>query len=164
MKASCRRGIASPRCSDVSAITFLGERLAEERPSIKTWNVGSPAAIPFDAMPKQTGVYNLAGGLRRESFYPIVQGYKDSPAVGMRVNFSDRLAVEPAASSRPSYSPDAALAERARTCRRVGYDRYDWRARAAFNNADFYDLVRPDQGRPEGVPRARGAQAASPLR
>src|SRR5204863_2191193 len=73
---------------DVSAITFLGERLVEEHPVIRTWNVGSPAAIPFDAMPKLTGAYHLAGGLRRESFYPIAQGYKESPAIGVRFNLS----------------------------------------------------------------------------
>ena len=39
---------------DVSAITFLGERLAEEHPIIKTWNVGSPAEIRFDTLPKRT--------------------------------------------------------------------------------------------------------------
>ena len=31
---------------DVGAITFLGERLSEERPVVRSWNVGSPMAIP----------------------------------------------------------------------------------------------------------------------
>src|SRR5207237_5568383 len=76
---------------DVSAITFMGERLAEEHPIIKTWNVGSPARIPFETMATHKSVYHLAGGLLRESFYPIAQRYKDSPAVGLRLNFSERL-------------------------------------------------------------------------
>src|SRR5262249_40288860 len=55
---------------DVSAITFLGERLAEERPIVKQWMVGSPAAVPFDdKIP--TRPYRLAGGLQSESMYPI---------------------------------------------------------------------------------------------
>ena len=33
---------------DVSPITFLGERLAEEHPVVKGWMLGSPAAVPFD--------------------------------------------------------------------------------------------------------------------
>ena len=74
---------------DVSPITFLGERLAEERPEIKTWNVGLPSSIPLDSMPQETAPYHIARSLRRESFYPIVQGYKNTAAVGMRFNFSD---------------------------------------------------------------------------
>jgi hypothetical protein len=127
---------------DVAAITFFGERLAEERPVVKSWNVGSPADIPFDDMPKRTGVYHLGGGLRHESLYPIVQGYKASPAVGMRFNFSDavplnRLNVE------ASYSPDTALPASERVHLGAAYDRYDWRARANWNSADFYDLFGP---------------------
>ena len=45
---------------------------------IKTWNVGSPAAIPLDSMPQETAPYRIAKSIRRESFYPIVQGYKDT--------------------------------------------------------------------------------------
>jgi hypothetical protein len=127
---------------DVSAITFLGERLAEEHPIIKTWNVGSPAKIPFDTMPTRTGVYHLAGGLLHESFYPIAQGYKDSPAVGMRFNFSDRLQLN-RLNLTASFSPDAQLPSAERVHAAADYERYDWRARVALNNADFYDLFGP---------------------
>ena len=34
-------------------------------------------------MQKDVEPYRLLGGLRRESFYPIVQGYKDTAAIGM---------------------------------------------------------------------------------
>jgi hypothetical protein len=127
---------------DVSAITFLGERLAEERPVIKTWNVGSPAAIDYDAMPKQTGVYRLSGGLRLESLYPIAQGYKDAPAVGVRFNFSDHVQLNRLNLSA-SFSPETTLPSSERVHLAAGYDRYDWRARAALNSADFYDLFGP---------------------
>ena len=56
---------------DVSAITFLGERLVEEQPVLKTWMLGSPATMPFETMEQTArGEYRLAGGLRRESIYP----------------------------------------------------------------------------------------------
>ena len=74
---------------DAAPITFLGERLAEEKPVVRSWIAGSPADIPWETMPKKEGVYRLAGELKSESFYPILQGYKDSPAVGMRWNLSD---------------------------------------------------------------------------
>jgi hypothetical protein len=42
---------------DIAPITFLGERLSEERPIVKTWNVGSPLAIPYDEMKKDVEPY-----------------------------------------------------------------------------------------------------------
>ena len=127
---------------DIAPITFLGERLAEEKPSVRSWIAGSPADIPWDAMPKKEGVYRLAGGLRNESFYPVVQGYKDSPAVGMRWNLSDRLQLNRLSLSA-SYSPDTGLPASERPHLRAHYQRYDWRAEAIYNYADFYDLFGP---------------------
>src|SRR5262249_29576947 len=41
--------------------------------------------------PKQTAPYRIARRLRLESLYPVLQGYKETGAAGMRVNFSDPL-------------------------------------------------------------------------
>ncbi|HEY7059785.1 MAG TPA: hypothetical protein VH458_24795, partial [Vicinamibacterales bacterium] len=133
--------ITAKPLEDVSAITFLGERLAEERPVVKSWNVGSPADVPFDSMPRTTGAYRIATSLRRESFYPIVQGYKDTGAVGMRFNFSDPVQLNHfnlAATWSPTGLPsDEQLHVNA------AYVRYDWRGRVEWNKADFYDLFGP---------------------
>jgi hypothetical protein len=128
--------------TDVSAITFLGERLAEEHPIIKTWNVGSPARIAFEDMPQRKRVYHLAGGLRRESVYPIVQGYKSSPAGGVRLNLSDALQFN-RLKATATFSPDSDLPASERLHLSAAYDRFDWRAHASFNSADFYDLFGP---------------------
>ncbi len=127
---------------DVSAITFLGERLVEERPVLKNWMVGSPAAVPFDSMPQETGRYQLAGGLERESFYPVLQGYKDTGAIGMRVNLSDPLQLN-RASVTASYSVTGELPRSERLHLSAAYERFDWRARFDWNGADFYDFFGP---------------------
>jgi hypothetical protein len=134
--------ITTKPLEDVSAITFFAERLVEEHPVLKQWSVGSPARIPFDDMPKKESIYHLAGGLRRESIYPILQGYKDWAAVGVRVNLSDRLQLNRLAISA-SVSPGAPGSEAAHV--EGAYDRYDWRVRAAYNHADFYDLFGPTE-------------------
>jgi hypothetical protein len=127
---------------DVNAITFMGERLVANHPIIKDWNVGSPTKVQFEAMDTRKGVYRLAGGLRRESFYPIVQGYKDSPALGIRFNTSDRLQLN-RLHVTASFSPDGDLPSIERVHAAAVYERYDWRARATWNSADFYDLFGP---------------------
>ena len=127
---------------DAAAITFLGERLAEERPVVRSWMAGSPGKIDWEGMAKTQGVYRLAGGLTSESFYPIIQGYKTSPAVGVRWNLSDRLQLN-RLSLEASVSPDGGLPADERAHLRAHYERYDWRAEATLNYADFYDLFGP---------------------
>jgi hypothetical protein len=134
--------IAATPLTDVSAITFFGERLVEAHPVLKSWMVGSPNDVDVEAKQLVQGAYRLAGGMRRESVYPIVQGYKDTAAAGARVNFSDPLQLNRLNLSA-SYSPAASLANDERVHLRAEYHRFDWRARATYNDADFYDLFGP---------------------
>ncbi len=127
---------------DVSPVTFLGERLIDKHPVLKTWQLGSPSAIDWEAEPKTTGTYGLAGGLRVESIYPIVQGYKDSAAVGVRADLSDPIRINRASVSL-SYSPNGELPTAERVHLSADYQRFDWTATAAWNESDFYDLFGP---------------------
>lgn len=127
---------------DVSAITFLGQRLVEEHPVLESWMLDSPMKVPFDSMEKQTGTYRLGGGLRRESIYPVVQGYKDSAAIGVALNLSDPLLLNRLRVTT-AFSPDRALPASERVHLSAEYERYDWRAAASLNRADFYDLFGP---------------------
>jgi hypothetical protein len=127
---------------DVSAITFLGERLAEEHPVVKQWMVGSPAAIPFDEAAAGSRSYRLASGMQRESLYPVVQGYKSTAAFGYRFNASDPLQLNHL-SLTASASPGGGLDGSERLHLDAEYRRYDWRGRGRWNGADFYDLFGP---------------------
>ena len=71
-----------------------------------------------------------------------MQGYKDSAAVGVRANFSDPLQLNKLNLSG-SYSPTTTLDDEERLHLRVDYQRYDWRARVTWNDANFYDLFGP---------------------
>ena len=134
--------ITAAPVADASPITFLGERLAADHPVVHSWNVGSPLVIDYDALKKQQRPYKLLGGLRPESFYPIVQGYKDTAAVGMRFNMSDRIRLN-RGSVAASFSPITDLPVSERLHIEGDYERYDWRGHASYNKADFYDLVGP---------------------
>jgi hypothetical protein len=144
---------------DASAITFLAERLVAEHPELEEWNVGSPMRIPYDAMEKRTGTYGLAGGLRRESIYPIVQGYKDTAAVGVRMNLSDPLQLNRAWVSA-SWSPGTALPAGERLHLNAEYHRYNWRGRVAWNGADFHDLLGPSKTGRKGYLASVGHRTA----
>ena len=132
--------IAAKPLEDVSPITFLGERLAEEQPIVKRWSAGSPAAIPFDDTTSRP--YRLMGGLHLESAYPVLEGYKDSAAIGYRFNFSDPLLLN-RVHIAAAYSPSGAVPASERLHLDAEYQRYDWRGRVRWNGADFYDLFGP---------------------
>ncbi len=127
---------------DLGKITFLGTQVVEEHPVLKDWNVTTAPAVDYESIPKRTGVYRLAGGLGLESAYPILQGYKDTQAVGYRLNLSDPLQINRLALSA-SYSPWGDVAGQERVHLRAEYERYDWAVLATMNNADFYDLFGP---------------------
>lgn len=134
------RIVAQP-IADAKPITFLGERLVADHPVLHSWNVGSPMVISYESLDKRQQPYRLFGGLRPESFYPIVQGYKDTGAVGMRLNLSDLLQLN-RAHIAASYSP-AGVDRDERLHLETRYERFDWRAHASYNKADFYDLFGP---------------------
>lgn len=127
---------------DVEAIEFLGARLIENHPVLTEWNVGSPARVPLDDLVREKGPYRSGREIRIESLYPVLEGYKDSVAAGMRLNLSDPLMLN-RLNLTVSYSPDDDLDSDERLHADFRYQRYDWRARATWNDADFYDLFGP---------------------
>ncbi len=127
---------------DLASIKFLGTEVIEKHPVLQDWNTATKPHVQFGQIEKKKGKYGLAGGLLLESMYPIVQGYKNTQAVGYRVNFSDPLELN-RLTLTATYSPFESLASVERVHLMASYERYDWTFRATFNNADFYDLVGP---------------------
>ena len=127
---------------DVSAIKFLGQEIAEKYPVVKDWTAGSPAEIPLDTLITREGRYSLGKGIRLESIYPVVQGYKEFGSAGVRINFSDPLMIN-RASLTASYTPDGDLAADERYHIRAEYRRHDFSTSFRLNAADFYDLFGP---------------------
>jgi hypothetical protein len=127
---------------DVSAITFLGQKLAEEYPVLQQWKAGSPGDVALDGMIQRDGPYRSIASIGLESIYPVVQGYKDSVGIGLRANLSDPLRLNNLALAA-TYSPDGSLPSSERVHLQADYRRYDWSATARYNPADFYDLFGP---------------------
>jgi hypothetical protein len=127
---------------DVASITFLGERLVEKHPVLKTWIAGSPGAVPLESMVTRQGPYKPLRALGLESLYPVVEGYKTTAAFGAHLRLSDPLSLN-GATLTASYSPAGDLESAERLHLRADYRRYDWRGRASWNDTDFYDLFGP---------------------
>ena len=143
------RGVRRRRASrrkpleDVSAITFFGERLVEAHPVLKGWMVGSPNDVNIEDKRLVNGA--LPPRRRPRSANRSTRSCRDTrtpQAVGVRANFSDPLQLN-RLNLTASYSPATSLDAEERLHLRADYQRYDWRARATYNDANFYDLFGP---------------------
>lgn len=127
---------------DLSPITFLGAQVAEKHPVVREWSVPSPASVPLDTLVTSDDVYSPMGEMSLESIYPVLQGYKDTTAVGMHARFSDPISMH-GLEITASYSVDGSLESDERTHARILYENMGFSADMRYNYADFYDLFGP---------------------
>jgi len=136
---------------DVGAISFLGTETIRQHPVLAEWEAGSPTEIDLDTLTTGEGSYVASRNMGLESWYPIIEGYKDSVAAGVNFKFSDAILFDTLELSA-SYSPDNDLPSDERLHLSVDYSHVvasatplagSWHAGARYNFADFYDLFGP---------------------
>jgi hypothetical protein len=128
--------------TDVSSISFLGERLAEKRPVLKDWAVPPPSKIQLDPVRSAPHPYSGLANLGMTTAYPIVEAYKDYVAVGWHANFSDPMFFHELGLDA-SITPQSGLPDAERLHVTARYKRYDLALAFRWNPASFYDLVGP---------------------
>ena len=138
---------------DVGAITFLGQQVIQKHPQLSEWQAGSPADIPLDELVTDEGEYKPVGSIGLESLYPVLEGYKDSVAVGLSANFSDPIGLN-SLQVTVSNSPDDNLPSGEKNHVEIKFKHIaanatpfsgTWRAGFKYNDADFYDLAGPTE-------------------
>ncbi len=124
----------------LGAIRFLGQEIVEKYPVVKNWTAPSPARVQLDSL--TSGKYQPSRHVRLASVYPIVEGYKDFAAFGLRSNFFDPLFLH-GLDLTVSYAPSRNLKAEERLHATLKYHHRSWEMHAAYNPADFYDLFGP---------------------
>jgi hypothetical protein len=127
---------------DVSPVRYLGTAVAMEYPAVRDLMLGSPAAIDADSLIISKGRYSGLGNVGLASAYPISESYKDSPTVGLRMNFVDPVMLH-GLNVAVSYSPTDELPEDERLHARFEYRHNRMTLNGAYNRADFYDYFGP---------------------
>ena len=139
--------IANAVPDSVSAIRFLGNEIAATRTEVQQWMPPPVSGINLDSLTTDTGTYRSLRNFKLDNLYPVVEGYQDAlgtiaVAGGVRLNFSDRIGTT-SFDLTTSYSPGQSLASDEQLHVRAVLRHWDWRFTAAFNPADFYDLLGP---------------------
>ncbi len=128
---------------DLSAIVFLGNEIVKAHPVVRDWNViGSLAEIEYEEKITHQGKYRPYRELDYESGYPIIEGYRDSVALGWAMKIQDPAQLHNLDISA-SYSLDSSIESDEKLHFSAEYRALNWHARYWHNDADFYDLFGP---------------------
>ncbi|HKD55046.1 MAG TPA: hypothetical protein VKB72_12600 [Steroidobacteraceae bacterium] len=127
---------------DLSAVTFLGEQVAEKYPTVQSWVAQVPSTIPYESQIVRQGPYRPARQLEFDSVIPVIKGYFDSVSLGANARFSDPIGFA-WLNVDTTYSPDDSLPSKERLHAMVTAHIPEWTAGAAWNRDDFYDLFGP---------------------
>jgi len=127
---------------DVAAVKYLGMAMLAKQPLLRTWKLPPPSTVSSENLITQAGRYDPIKNVRLDSGYPVIQGYKDAVAGGMRFDFADRLRIVNA-SLTMSVSPAPSVPNNQKAHVMFDSHFWDWRLTGTYNNADFYDLFGP---------------------
>ena len=127
---------------DINAPRYLGQRIVEQHPVVKSWKLGTPTAIDLEARRTAAGPYSPVREMGMISLYPVVEAYKDEPAVGMRLDLMDHFGLA-RLNATLSVTPggDFSTGERFHFGAKFHY--WNWTVSGGYNKADFYDLFGP---------------------
>jgi hypothetical protein len=143
--------IANQIIPQIHSIKFLGQAVAEKYPAVTSWILKppSPSLLNLDTLVTTNGLYHPFKQMRLASVYPIVEGYKEYAAAGLRLNWQDPLGVD-AIDATISYSPYSQLPHDQRFHAAFNYTHLDWTLSTGLNSADFYDLFGPTKSSRKG--------------
>jgi hypothetical protein len=123
-------------------VEFLGTRVVNEHPELKTWGVGSPAKVPLDELITGRGKYRAAEQRKFAGTYPIVEGYKGAWSPGWYFHWEDPLQFNQINASI-SISPFDHMRFKDRFHARAELKTLNWDLKYQHNAGDFYDLFGP---------------------
>jgi hypothetical protein len=129
---------------DLSAITLLGSEIANKHPVVRDWAVGSPMKVRLDDLVTNRGKYVPRKELELSSGYPIIEGYRDTFALGYNLNYQDPIGLN-SLNINASYSLDGSLDTNEKFHADIEYRMLNWRFRYWHNKADFYDFFGPTE-------------------
>ncbi len=134
--------IGNKPIDSVSTVQYLGYEISTKQPVVRSWTLPSPLTINIDSLTTYTGEYNEFRNMRLVSIYPIIEGYKDVAAFGLRGNVMDALLAQNI-DLTGSYTPNQGIHPDERWHLSLNYAYWRWKFSASYNRADFYDLFGP---------------------
>jgi hypothetical protein len=128
---------------DVNAVRYLGQQIVKNHSQVVDWNAGSPLKIDLEEATRYSGEYKAAKRIGLASIIPVVEGYRDTFAVGARLHFADPVGMNSINLTAAISEQDADRDDEEQLHLRFRYDHFPWSIQAGHNSSDFYDLFGP---------------------
>ena len=127
----------------VGSIRFLGNEIARKHPVVRDWVVGAPKPVSAG---KGGGdnKYRPGDEIGFSSWYPVIEGYRDTEALGWHMRFADPLQLN-SLELTASYTLEDDLPSDEKVHLNLEYQTPNWRFQYYHNGADFYDLFGPTE-------------------
>ena len=127
---------------DLGTVEFLGTKVVNAHPVLKTWGVGSPARVPLDELVTERGKYHITKRMKLAAAYPILEGYQGQYSPGYLFHLEDPMQFHQLDATF-SYSAFGELPDKERLHFSLKYRSLNWKLQYLHNYADFYDLFGP---------------------
>ncbi len=152
---------------DANPVEYLGNLIHRKYPVVEEWSL-PPAIHPAqDGATPAEGEYPLPGLMKLANGYPDISGFKNSMAVGYRLNFRD-----PGGFSDLSLflggSPWSPYPGKQKIHAQLTWKYLNWKFSGSYNKTDFYDLFGPTRrsraGYSAGAGYGRSSTRRSPFK
>ncbi|HKM92204.1 MAG TPA: hypothetical protein VJY41_00990 [Prolixibacteraceae bacterium] len=127
---------------DANAINYLGNIVAEKNPEVKKWAVPAPPKLNHDTITSRESQYHVLRKMRLMNAYPDISGFKNTVALGYRMNISDPLSFSNI-NIFVGTSPWSNYKNKQKIHAQFDWKYWNWRLLASYNKTDFYDLFGP---------------------
>ena len=141
--------LANRTVEDVNPIRFLGQAIVEQHPVVKEWTLGSPAAVDLESLNPVSADYNPTREMEITSWYPVLESYRGTTALGARLNLMDPVGFS-GLDLTVSGSLDGDLPDSERIHVAARFRRPPWELIGYLNRADFYDFFGPTKNARKG--------------
>ncbi|HPN38761.1 MAG TPA: hypothetical protein PL041_10175 [Melioribacteraceae bacterium] len=128
--------------NDAASIDYLGMKSLEKNPEFLNYIPEPASNLNNENLIISEIDYNSVLETGLESFYPIIEGYKDFVAYGVNINLSDDILISKA-KIKASYTNNNLLPQKERLHLSLNYNYWQWRFNAALNKTNFFDLFGP---------------------
>ncbi len=130
------------KVEDINPIRFLGQAIVEAHPVVKDWKLPSPATVDLEPLGPKTTPYHPVAELESTSWYPVLERYRGTTAVGARLNYMDPVGFA-SLDLTASASVDGDLPDSERVHLAARFKSPPWEVFGFLNRADFYDFFGP---------------------
>jgi hypothetical protein len=128
--------------NDANAIDYLGNHVAERNPEVKDWVLPVPEKLNPDTIRSRESEYRILRKMKLTNAYPDISGYKNTAAVGYRINISDPLSLSNI-NLFVGTSPWSDYESKQKIHAQLDWKYWGWNLLASYNKTDFYDLFGP---------------------